>query len=110
MMCLNLPIWANFVDLTDLSLNLLSLAFQVSSMAINMLVMRLNQAQKVKQTLKNLLLSIASRVHRVRRGNTKETILNIFLSCTISSHGNRFLKLLIYYLDILKHLYCNSQA
>ena len=74
MMCLNLPIWANFVDLTDLSLNLLSLAFQVSSMAINMLVMRLNQAQKVKQTLKNLLLSIASRVHRVRRGNTKENI------------------------------------
>ena len=74
MMCLNLPIWANFVDLTDLSLNLLSLAFQVSSMAINMLVMRLNQAQKVKQTLKNLLLSIAPRVHRARRGNTKENI------------------------------------
>ena len=80
MMCLNLPIWANFVDLTDLSLNLLSLAFQVSSMAINMLVMRLNQAQKVKQTLKNLLLSIAPRVHRVRRGNTKENMQSCIFS------------------------------
>ena len=50
------------------------LAFQESSMAINMLVMRVNQAQKVKETVNNLLLSIAPRVHRVRRGNTKENI------------------------------------
>ena len=48
------------------------LAFQESSMAINMLVMRVNQAQKVKETVNNLLLSIAPRGHRVRRGNTKE--------------------------------------
>ena len=50
------------------------LAFQESSVAINMLVMRVNKAQKVKETVNNLLLSIAPRVHRVRRGNTKENI------------------------------------
>ena len=66
--------------LSDLYHTLLSrevkdcLAFQESSMAINMLVMRVNQAQKVKETVNNLLLSIAPRVHRVRRGNTKENI------------------------------------
>ena len=35
------------------------LAFQESSMAINVLVMRVNQAQKVKVTVNNLQLSIA---------------------------------------------------
>ena len=50
------------------------LSFQESSMAINMLVMRINQSQKVKETVNKLLLSIAPRLHRVRRGNTKENM------------------------------------
>ena len=47
---------------------------QLLSMAMNMLFMMVRQAQKVKGEALNLNSSIAPRVHRVRRGNTKENM------------------------------------
>ena len=53
------------------------LVIQESSMAINMLVMRVNQAQKVKETVNNLLLRIVPCGHRVIRGDTKEDMQQV---------------------------------
>ena len=47
---------------------------RLSQMAIKKFVLRVNWVQKAKETVNNLLLSIAPHVHRVRRGNTKENM------------------------------------